>query len=86
LHDLFVNLEAMSPGEFKAAGAGLQIRYGIHETLFGKTLIATTARGVCNLYFLNATDEQTAKQTLQQQWSKAEIIHDQQVTQPNKNL
>lgn len=35
LHNLFVNLEAMSPGEFKAGGAGLQICYGIHDTPFG---------------------------------------------------
>ncbi|HEY9818570.1 MAG TPA: AraC family transcriptional regulator, partial [Candidatus Obscuribacterales bacterium] len=32
LHDLFVNLEAMSPGEYKSGGHGLQIRYGIHGT------------------------------------------------------
>ncbi|MDZ8051366.1 MAG: methylated-DNA--[protein]-cysteine S-methyltransferase [Aulosira sp. ZfuVER01] len=82
LHDLFVNLEAMSPGEFKAGGAGLQIRYGIHDTLFGKSLIATTSRGVCNLYFLDTADEQIAEQTLHRSWKNAEIIHDQQTTQP----
>lgn len=60
LHDLFVNLEAMSPGEFKAGPAGLQIRYGIHDTPFGTSVIATTARGIFNLYFLETTDEQTA--------------------------
>lgn len=86
LHDLFVKLEAMSPGEFKAAGAGLQIRYGIHETLFGKALIATSDRGICNLYFLNGTDEPNVQQTLQQEWPKAEIIYDQQVTQPLHDL
>ena len=81
LHDLFVNVEAMSPGEFKAGGLGLQILYGIHDTLFGKSLIATTDRGVCNLYFLDATDEQNAEQILQRSWLNAEIIHDQQATQ-----
>ncbi len=86
LHDLFVNLEAMSPGEFKAGGAGLQIRYGIHETLFGKSLIATTARGVCNLYFLDATDEQIAQQILRRSWSNAKLIQDQQATQPLHKL
>jgi AraC family transcriptional regulator of adaptative response/methylated-DNA-[protein]-cysteine methyltransferase len=48
LHDLFVSLEAMSPGEYKAAGAGLSIRYGLHETPFGQCLIARTDRGICN--------------------------------------
>lgn len=86
LHDLFVNVEAMSPGEFKAGGLGLQIRYGIHDTLFGKSLIATTARGVCNLYFLDATDEQIAEQIVRRSWLNAEIIHDQQATQPLHKL
>ncbi|MEG4084065.1 methylated-DNA--[protein]-cysteine S-methyltransferase [Microcoleus sp. POL10_C6] len=86
LHDLFVNLEAMSPGEFKAGGAGLQIRYGIHDTPFGKSVIATTARGICNLYFLDTTDEQTAEQRLQLTWKKAEIIRDEQATQSLRDL
>ncbi|MEG4961131.1 methylated-DNA--[protein]-cysteine S-methyltransferase [Microcoleus sp. K4-B3] len=81
LHDLFVNLEAMSPGEFKAGGAGLQIRYGIHDTPFGTSLIATTARGICNLYFLETTDEQAATQRLRLAWKNAEIIRDEQTTQ-----
>ena len=86
LHDLFVNLEAMSPGEFKAGGAGLQIRYGIHDTPFGTSLIATTARGICNLYFLETTDEQTAAQRLRLAWKNAEIIRDQQATQSLRDL
>ncbi|MEG4442669.1 methylated-DNA--[protein]-cysteine S-methyltransferase [Microcoleus sp. AT9_B5] len=86
LHDLFVNLEAMSPGEFKAGGAGLQIRYGIHDTPFGTSLIATTARGICNLYFLDTTDEQTAAQRLRLTWKNAEIIRDEQATQSLRDL
>ncbi|WP_333458581.1 methylated-DNA--[protein]-cysteine S-methyltransferase [Microcoleus sp. Pol10D4] len=86
LHDLFVNLEAMSPGEFKAGGAGLQIRYGIHDTPFGTSLIATTARGICNLYFLDTTDEQTAEQRLRLTWKNAEIIRDEQATQSLRDL
>ena len=90
LHDLFVNLEAMSPGEFKAGGAGLRIHYGIHHTLFGKALIATTDRGVCNLHFLDNrgdnTDDLTAEQILRQSWSNAEIIHDATATQSLHDL
>jgi AraC family transcriptional regulator of adaptative response/methylated-DNA-[protein]-cysteine methyltransferase len=71
LHDLFVNLEAMSPGEFKTGGAGLKISYGIHDTPFGKSLLATTARGLCNFHFLDVTDEQTAEQTLRLEWTNA---------------
>jgi len=50
LHDLFVTLEAMSPGEYRSGGAGLEIRYGVHETSFGHCLIALTSRGICNIH------------------------------------
>lgn len=86
LHDLFVTLEAMSPGEFKAGPAGLQIRYGIHDTPFGTSLIATTARGICNLYFLETTDEKTAAQRLGLAWKNAEIIRDEQATLSLRDL
>lgn len=81
LHDLFVNLEAMSPGEYKAGGTGLQIFYGVHDTTFGKSLIATTPRGICNLHFLNLADEQTPAQIIRQSWANAEIICNQNATQ-----
>ena len=81
LHDLFVNLEAMSPGEFKAGGMGLQIQYGIHATPFGTSLIATTSRGICNLRFLDIVNEQTVEQALRLEWKNAEIIREQQATQ-----
>ncbi len=81
LHDLFVNLEAMSPGEFKTGGCGLQIVYGIHDTPFGKALIATTSRGICNLRFFDGTDEQNAEQMLRNVWSNAEVICDREITQ-----
>jgi len=80
LHDLFVKLEAMSPGEFRAGGTGLQIRYGVHQTPFGDCLIATTARGICNLHFLNAIEEGTAEHNLYAEWTNAEILRDQEVT------
>ena len=51
LHDLFVTMEAMSPGEFKRAARGMTIRYGAHETPFGTALIAYTPRGICHLSF-----------------------------------
>ena len=51
LHDLFVNVEAMTPGEFRNRGRGLTIRYGVHPSRFGPCLIMRTARGVCGLAF-----------------------------------
>lgn len=77
LHDLFVSLEAMSPGEYKSGGAGLQIFCGVHQTPFGRCLIAKTARGICNLYFVSDVDErpkQIAERYLKKEWPSAELI------------
>jgi AraC family transcriptional regulator, regulatory protein of adaptative response / methylated-DNA-[protein]-cysteine methyltransferase len=52
LHDLFLNLEAATPGEYREGGAGLCIQWGVHETPFGACLIASTSRGVCGLGFI----------------------------------
>ena len=81
LHDLFVKLEAMSPGEFKAGGTGLQICYGIHSTPFGDCLIAATPRGLCNLHFLDRTNQDEIEQAFHQEWTNAHIRADQQATQ-----
>jgi len=51
LHDLFVTIEGMTPGEFKSGGAGLTIRYRFAESPFGKVIVASTPKGVCHLHF-----------------------------------
>lgn len=80
LHDLFIKLEAMSPGEFKAQGLGLEILYGIHDTPFGQALIATTVRGICNLFFLDAVTKDVERM-LYLEWKEAEILQDQKGTE-----
>ena len=52
LHDHFVQLEAVTPGEFTRRGEGLVIRHGVHPTPFGDLLVAVTPRGVCRAAFL----------------------------------
>lgn len=74
LHDLFVTLEAMSPGEYRAGGAGLSIRYGVHGSPFGPALIALTARGICGLHFVGEADDGTAR--LRKDWPGAELRQD----------
>jgi AraC family transcriptional regulator of adaptative response/methylated-DNA-[protein]-cysteine methyltransferase len=86
LHDLFVKMEAMSPGEFKSGGAGLTIHYGLHDTPFGDSLIATTSRGICNLFFLETADRQAAEQILRLDWPNATLIYDSQTTEPFYDL
>lgn len=77
LHDLFVTYEAMTPAEFRALGAGVTIRYGIHETPFGECLIAVTERGITDLRFLDKSDDAEAiVAQLQLEWPRAEATHD----------
>lgn len=51
LHDLFVDHEAMTPGDYKRRGAGLEVEYGFHPSPFGLALVMTTSRGICGLAF-----------------------------------
>lgn len=58
LHDLFINIEGMTPGEFKNGGAGLQINYHFADSPFGQLLLASTTKGICHLFFV--ADQQQA--------------------------
>src|SRR4051812_40765747 len=53
LHDLTVTLDALSPGEIRARGAGVVIRHGVTPTPFGTAFIAETTRGLMRLGFLD---------------------------------
>ncbi|WP_077217039.1 helix-turn-helix domain-containing protein [Piscirickettsia litoralis] len=53
LHDLFVKLEAITPGQYKSKGEKLLLRYGIHWTPFGACMIVQSNVGICNLEFIN---------------------------------
>ncbi len=72
LHDLLVNTEAVTPGEVRLRGNGLEIRYGFHPTPFGEVLIGTTERGICHLGFVEATRE-AALATLAAEWPLAKL-------------
>ncbi|MFT6203832.1 MAG: AraC family transcriptional regulator of adaptative response [Spirosomataceae bacterium] len=45
LHDLFVNIEAMTPGEYKNDGKNLQINYAFYDSPFGKYLPGVRLKG-----------------------------------------
>jgi AraC family transcriptional regulator, regulatory protein of adaptative response / methylated-DNA-[protein]-cysteine methyltransferase len=82
LHDLLLATEAVTPGEFKQQGAGLHIVYGRHATPFGDCLLATTARGVCQLLFLEENGWEPAVAELRAQWQAAHLVEDPTQTQP----
>ena len=74
LHDLFVSVEAMSPGEYKNRGSGLKIGYGFHETFFGEALIGLTDRGICGFYFVGDGGRKKALADLRRNWEKADFV------------
>lgn len=76
LHDLVVTLHALTPGEIKALGAGVTIRYGFSATPFGSALIAETARGLCHLAFVDVGEEVVAVERLRVAWPRAELVRD----------
>jgi AraC family transcriptional regulator of adaptative response/methylated-DNA-[protein]-cysteine methyltransferase len=81
LHDLFVAVEAVTPGEYKAFGRGLRVGYGLHPTPFGWCLLARTARGVCSLGFLASPAEGPAAiRALREAWSEAECVPEPEAT------
>lgn len=73
LHDLFVVTEAVTPGEYKSRGQGLQIMYGFHPSPFGECLLACTPRGLSNLIFVQDGNRAAAYKTLRRSWPLAEL-------------
>jgi len=76
LHDLLIATEAVTPGEFKAGGAGITIRYGFHETPFGLCLIGVTERGICRFEFIDAADQSELVTRLREAWPEATLSED----------
>ncbi|HTQ99505.1 MAG TPA: methylated-DNA--[protein]-cysteine S-methyltransferase [Candidatus Acidoferrum sp.] len=77
LHDHFVQIEAVTPGEFRSQGAGLAITYGVAESPFGLLFAARTPRGICRCAFIDdkdAIDDQLA--SLQTAWPLASYRRD----------
>lgn len=57
LYDLFVNIEGMTPGEYRNGGENLAINYSFAETPFGEIIVASTGKGICRMEF---TDDHAA--------------------------
>nr|WP_183789656.1 bifunctional helix-turn-helix domain-containing protein/methylated-DNA--[protein]-cysteine S-methyltransferase [Allorhizobium borbori] len=82
LHDLFVTHEAMSPGEWKARGGGLTIRYGFHPSPFGLALVMITERGLAGLAFADLGGERACYEDMAQRWPNATYVEDSAATAP----
>lgn len=82
LHDLFVTHEAMSPGAYKARGAGVTIAYGFHASPFGTALVMATDRGLAGIAFADPGEEDKAFRDMSARWPAADYVKDEQVTAP----
>ncbi len=82
LHDLFLRWEAMSPGAYARAGAGLTIRHGWFASPFGPALAMGTARGLCGLAFAAETGREAAMADLRARWPGAEFRADRDALAP----
>ena len=74
LHDLFVVCEAVTPGEYKNGGEGLQIFYGCHPSPFGLCLLAATERGICYLEFQPEGQKDPSIEGIRKRWPRASIV------------
>jgi AraC family transcriptional regulator, regulatory protein of adaptative response / methylated-DNA-[protein]-cysteine methyltransferase len=72
LYDLFVQTEAVTPGEYKTRGTGVEIAYGFHPSPFGECLLALTARGICFLAFVDS-GRPSALDQLRRLWPNASL-------------
>jgi AraC family transcriptional regulator of adaptative response/methylated-DNA-[protein]-cysteine methyltransferase len=76
LHDLFVTHEAMSPGEWKTGGAGMELRYGFHPSPFGTAIVIASDRGLAGLAFSDPGDEKSAFDDMVRRWPAATLVED----------
>jgi AraC family transcriptional regulator of adaptative response/methylated-DNA-[protein]-cysteine methyltransferase len=81
LHDLFIHLEGMTPGQYKKLGKGMTIHYGFHQSPFGKFILALSpGERICALEF--TVDEKNAVESLQQQWKESVLVYNPGFTRP----
>ena len=82
LHDQFVSIEAVTPGQYKRLGSGLEIYHGIHPSPFGLMFLALTDKGICELAF--GSEEVLENETggLHRRWPAAWVFQDPKRTAP----
>jgi AraC family transcriptional regulator of adaptative response/methylated-DNA-[protein]-cysteine methyltransferase len=76
LHQLFVTMEALSPGEFRRAAAGLTLTWGLGATPFGPALVVNSPRGICHLGFVQPGAKTVVAADLAERWPRARLVRD----------
>ncbi len=76
LHDLFIAHEALTPGDARRRGGGLELRWGLAPTPFGQGLFVLAPRGLCGLAFADAGEEEAAFADMHRRWPAARWVRD----------
>ncbi len=76
LHDLFVSLESMTPGEYKACGRDMDIFFGWRETPFGEALVMLNERGLCGFAFVTDEGRDVCFADMQKRWELSKFVED----------
>jgi AraC family transcriptional regulator of adaptative response/methylated-DNA-[protein]-cysteine methyltransferase len=76
LHDLFVRVERMTPGEYKRAGRGVTVRWALEPTRLGTVVLGATDRGLCVVSFVDGDGEAQARGLLRDRWPEAAFERD----------
>jgi len=74
LHDLFIKIERMTPGQFLKGAKGLTINYNYYPSIFGDVIIASTTLGICFCAFIEEDKPDVGLQQLKLKYPKAELI------------
>lgn len=71
LHDLFIQLEGMTPGEYKQKGEGVILNYSVETSPFGELLVVSSEKGICSIRFIET--HANIEQLIKQYFSKAQL-------------
>ncbi|MFI5400238.1 MAG: bifunctional transcriptional activator/DNA repair enzyme AdaA [SAR324 cluster bacterium] len=82
LHDLFVTHDALSPGQYKQRGAGMDIHYGFVDSPFGDCLLAASPLGICSLSFVVDGGRPAALEELRERFPKARVVRNESAARP----
>ncbi|MDC9815361.1 methylated-DNA--[protein]-cysteine S-methyltransferase [Acinetobacter nosocomialis] len=71
LHDLFIQLEGMTPGEYKQQGDGVELNYSVETSPFGDLLVVSSEKGICSVRFVDSREN--IQDIIKQYFPKAQL-------------
>ncbi|WP_151776505.1 methylated-DNA--[protein]-cysteine S-methyltransferase [Acinetobacter nosocomialis] len=71
LHDLFIQLEGMTPGEYKQQGDGVELNYSVETSPFGDLLVVSSEKEICSVRFVDSREN--IEDIIKQYFPKAQL-------------